>query len=85
MSNEDIADKLDINAPPVRLCLSKFEKAGIQAALEDSSGHGRPEEIYDDSKLWVIAKSETLTLIRRCMMFLSYISNWRFALMRMAN
>lgn len=34
MSNEDIADKLDINAPPVRLCLSKFERVVFKQRLK---------------------------------------------------
>lgn len=54
MSNEAIADKLDITVPTVRLCLDKFSGSGVQAALEDSSGRGRKPEIFDDSKAWVI-------------------------------
>lgn len=54
LSNEAIADKLDITVPTVRLCLEKFEKSGIQAALQDFAGRGRKPEIFDDSKAWVV-------------------------------
>lgn len=54
LSNEGIADKLDITVPTVRLCLQKFIESGIQPALEDSSGRGRKAEIFDDSKAWVV-------------------------------
>jgi transposase len=54
MSNEAIADKLDITVPTVRLCLQKNKESGIGSALEDYSGRGRKAEIFDDSKLWVI-------------------------------
>ena len=54
MSNEHIADKLDITVPTVRLCLQKYNDSGIQSALDDYSGRGRKAEIFDDSKLWVI-------------------------------
>lgn len=54
ISNESIADKLDITVPTVRLCLQKFAEAGIQSALEDSTGRGRKAEIFDDAKAWVV-------------------------------
>ena len=54
MSNEAIADKLDITVPTVRLCLKKYNESGIQSALEDLSGRGCKAEIFDDSKAWVV-------------------------------
>lgn len=54
LSNEAIADKLDITVPTVRLCLEKFENAGIQSALQDFTGRGRKPTIFDDSKAWLI-------------------------------
>lgn len=54
ISNEAIADKLDITIPTVRLCLQKFLETGIQAALEDAAGRGRKAEIFDDAKAWVV-------------------------------
>ena len=54
LSNEFIAEKLDITVPTVRLCLQKFMESGVAAALEDSHGRGRKAEIFDDSKAWVV-------------------------------
>lgn len=54
MSNESIADKLDITVPTVRLCLKKYSDSGIQSALEDIPGRGCKAEIFDDAKAWVI-------------------------------
>ncbi len=54
LSNEAIAEKLDITVPTVRLCLEKFEKEGVEAALQDYAGRGRKVEIFDDYKAWVI-------------------------------
>ena len=54
LSNEFIAEKLDITVPTVRLCLQKFMESGVAAALEDSHGRGRKAEIFDDYKAWVL-------------------------------
>lgn len=54
VSNEAIAEKLDITVPTVRLCLEKYAESGVKAALEDAAGRGRKHEIFDDSKTWVI-------------------------------
>lgn len=54
ISNESIADKLDITVPTVRLCLQKFAEAGIPSALKDSTGRGRKAEIFDDAKAWIV-------------------------------
>lgn len=54
LSNESIADKLDVTVPTVRLCLQKLAESGLQSALEDSAGRGRKAEIFDDSKAWAI-------------------------------
>lgn len=54
VSNEAIAEKLDTTVPTVRLCLKKYADSGVNAALEDASGRGRKQEIFDDSKAWVI-------------------------------
>lgn len=50
-----IADKLDLNRKSVELCIDKFLEAGIDVALTDSSRPGRPVEISDDEKAWVIS------------------------------
>ncbi len=54
VSNEAIAEKLDTTVPTVRLCLKKYADSGVNAALEDAAGRGRKQEIFDDSKAWVI-------------------------------
>lgn len=54
ISNEAIAEKLDTTVPTVRLCLKKYADSGVNAALEDAAGRGRKQEIFNDSKAWVI-------------------------------
>ena len=54
MSNGNIAEKLDVSIPTVKLCLDKYANDGINAALEDAPGRGRPQEIFDDDKTWVV-------------------------------
>ena len=54
MSDQAIADKLDISRSTVNLCLKKYADSGIKVALEDSKGRGRKVEISDDAKAWVI-------------------------------
>ena len=53
-SNQYIANRLDITAPTVSLCLEKYRAGGIEAALRDESGRGRKAEIFDDAKAWII-------------------------------
>ena len=50
ISNEAIADKLDITVPTVRFCLQKFLEKGIQSALEDATGRGRKAAIPHTEK-----------------------------------
>lgn len=54
MSDEVIADKLDITRPTVNLCLKKYMESGVHTALEDSKGRGRKIEISKDAKEWVV-------------------------------
>ena len=49
-SNEYIADKLDISVPTVRLCLDKYNSAGIQNTLKDAKGRGRKAGISDSDR-----------------------------------
>ena len=49
-----IANKLDLNRKSVELCIDKFLEAGINAAINDNSRTGRPFEISDDEKAWII-------------------------------
>ena len=54
-SDTDIAEKLDISRQSVNNCLSKYHAAGVEAALVDLAGRGRPSTITDDEKAWVIS------------------------------
>lgn len=57
ISNEAIANKLDIGIGVVKRCLKKFEDNGVEAALHDNKGRGRKAEITDDDITWVINKA----------------------------
>ena len=54
-SNNDIAERLDVNINTVKLCLSKFKEGGVQRALFDDQRKGRPVEITDDAIAWIIS------------------------------
>ena len=49
MTFQQIADKLAISTATVRLCISKFQKGGLDAALFDVQRPGRPSEITDET------------------------------------
>lgn len=55
MTFQEIADKLAISTATVRLCVSKFHKGGVDTALFDVQRPGRPSEITDDAKAWMIS------------------------------
>ena len=55
MSDTAIAEKLDINRNTIVNCLSKYAAAGVDAALTDMAGRGRPGTITDDEKAWIIS------------------------------
>ncbi len=55
MTFQEIADKLTISTATVRLCISKFHKGGVDAAIFDIQRSGRPSEITDDAKAWMIS------------------------------
>jgi len=55
MSDTAIAEKLDINRRSVINCTAKFFAAGVDAALVDLAGRGRPGTITDDEKAWIIS------------------------------
>lgn len=54
VSFDDIADRLNISKRTVRLCISKFNTGGLDAALFDAKRSGRPAEVSDDAKAWII-------------------------------
>lgn len=55
MTFEEIAERLAVSTATVRLCISKFNKGGVDAALFDIQRPGRPSEITDDAKAWIIS------------------------------
>lgn len=55
MTFQEIADKLAISTATVRLCISKFNNGGVDAAIFDNQRSGRPSEITDDAKTWMIS------------------------------
>lgn len=54
VSFDDIAARLNISKRTVRLCISKFNAGGLDAALFDAKRSGRPAEVSDDAKAWII-------------------------------
>ncbi|MDO4538903.1 MAG: helix-turn-helix domain-containing protein, partial [Coriobacteriales bacterium] len=57
MTNAAVAEKLDVTAPTVSLCVRKFEEGGVEAALADAPGRGRPTEISEADAMWVVEKA----------------------------
>lgn len=53
-STDQIAEKVGLNRNSVLLCLKKFKEGGVANAIYDASGRGRPVEITDDEKTWII-------------------------------
>ena len=54
MGDTAIAEKLDISRQAVVNCKAKYFVAGVDAALADLAGRGRPGIITDDEKSWII-------------------------------
>ncbi len=54
VSFDEIAHRLNISKRTVRLYISKYNEGGIDAALFDAQRSGRPSEISDDAKTWII-------------------------------
>ena len=50
-----IADNLGISINTVRRCIERFNTNGTNLALFDDERSGRPVEITDDAKAWVIS------------------------------
>lgn len=51
----DIADALEVSVPTVRRCVERFHTYGMDPALSDDDRSGRPVEITDDAKAWIIS------------------------------
>ena len=61
MTFQEIADKLAISTATVRLCVSKFHKGGVDAALFDVQRPGCPSEITDDTTTTKPSEAKTPT------------------------
>lgn len=53
-SIDSIAEKVGLNRNSVLLCLKKYKTGGVSNAIYDAPGRGRPVEITDDEKTWII-------------------------------
>ncbi len=54
MTFSNITEKLAISPSTVRLCISKYYEGSVGNALFDTQCPGRPSEITDDAKEWMI-------------------------------
>lgn len=53
-SVDQIAEKVGLNRNSILLCLKKYKEGGVENAIYDAPGRGRPVEITDDEKTWII-------------------------------
>lgn len=53
--DKTIADNLGVAVNTVRRCIHRFLDAGIDLALFDDERSGRPIEITDDAKAWIVS------------------------------
>jgi transposase len=54
ISIRDIASIYDLSPNTVRLCIDKYMEGGTDSALFDKQRKGRPVEITDDAKAWIV-------------------------------
>ena len=54
-TDQSIADGLGIAVNTVRRCVDRYLESGINLALFDDERSGRPAEITDDAKAWIIS------------------------------
>lgn len=54
ISVRDIASIYDLSTATVTLCIKKYISGGTERALFDEQRKGRPVEITDDAKAWII-------------------------------
>lgn len=54
-TDKAIADSLGISVNTVRRCIDRYLSSGIDLALFDDERSGRPSEITDDAKAWIIS------------------------------
>lgn len=56
-STDAIADKVGIGRESVMERVSRYKEGGLKAALYDAEGRGRPAEITDSDKAWIISEA----------------------------
>ena len=54
-TDKAIADGLGISVNTVRRCIDRYLNGGINLAIFDNDRSGRPVEITDDAKSWIIS------------------------------
>ena len=54
LSDQAIADKNGVNRNTVVLCISKCLQFGLEAALSDFKRPGKPRQLTDDAKAWIL-------------------------------
>lgn len=54
-SDKSIADSLGISVNTVRRCIDQYLSGGTNLALFDEERSGRPPEITDDAKAWIVS------------------------------
>ena len=54
-SDKSIADSLGVSVNTVRRCVDQYLSNGLNLALFDEERSGRPPEITDDAKAWIIS------------------------------
>ena len=54
-TDQSIADGLGVSVNTVRRCIDRYLNSGIDLAIFDDERSGRPPEITDDAKTWLIS------------------------------
>ena len=54
ISTRNIASTYEMSPTSVQLCINKYKEGGTDRALFDDQRSGRPDEITDDAKVWII-------------------------------
>ena len=57
LSTDAIADKVGIGRESVMDRVGRYKERGLEAALYDAAGRGRPAEITDSDKAWIISEA----------------------------
>ena len=55
-TDKAVADGLGVSVNTVRRCINRYLSSGINLAVFDDERSGRPPEITDDAKSWIISE-----------------------------